>query len=128
MQLKVTIADIILFVIFLALSVSSYALLQKVFPPGAVVTIKSKGKTVYVLPLNKDKKVTIETSQGKNSVEIKQGRVRIADADCPRKLCMKQGWINRGSLICLPNRLIVTVESAIEDDIGDADSLDAVTR
>ena len=128
LQLKVTSADIILFVTFLLLSLTSYTIVQTVFPPGAIVSIKSRGKTLYVLPLNRDKKVTVENSHGRNCVEIKQGRVRISDADCPQRLCMKQGWIDRGSLICLPNRLIVTVESGIYDDKQDSSSLDAITR
>jgi hypothetical protein len=124
LQLKITLGDKVLFITLIFLSLSSYVLLHKIFPSGSVVIIKVKDKTLYVLPLNKDKSVTIETSYGINTVEIKNGRVAVTDADCPQKFCIKQGWINRGSLVCLPNRLIVTVESTSTDKNG----LDAITR
>ena len=128
MRLKVTIADKVLFIALILLSLTSYALLHQIFPPGAVVSIKLRGETLYVLPLNEDKTITVEDSNGRNVIEIKQERVRISDASCSQKLCMKQGWINRGSLICLPNRLIVTVESRTKDNRKNNNTLDAVTR
>lgn len=51
---------------------------------------------------------------GTNILEIKDGRARLTNADCPDKLCVRQGWIQyTGQCItCLPNKLTVTLLGA----------------
>ena len=41
----------------------------------------------------------------------------MSDADCPDKLCIHQGRIHKNGqwIICLPNRVAVTIEGAAED-------------
>lgn len=54
---------------------------------------------------------TIPVNGGTNLLEIKGNRARLVDADCPDKLCVRQGWIQyTGQCItCLPNKLTVTI-------------------
>ena len=56
------------------------------------------------------------------TVEAEQGRVRVSHSACPSQDCVHTGWVSRsgGQIICLPNRLVVTVTG------GGADA-DAVT-
>ncbi len=46
-----------------------------------------------------------------NTVEIKNGSVKITGADCKNQLCVKQGTVKMAgeSIICLPNKVIVEV-------------------
>ncbi len=61
------------------------------------------------------------TSQdgGRNVVEVSSGRIRILEADCPDKLCVKQGFLPDSllPLVCLPHRLVIQLapETAIDD-------------
>ena len=56
-------------------------------------------------------------SQGRDSGssgdlgECRQGRVRVSHSDCPARVCVKHGWIERTGerIVCVPNRLIVEV-------------------
>lgn len=131
MQLKlktsVTLADKILFIFLLALSLSSYFLLNHFFPGGNMVYIKHGEKLLYVLPLQENQTVTVTVPEGRNVVEIKGGRVRIADATCPRKLCTKQGWISRGALVCLPNKVVVMVGQSASGKVKKS-QYDGITR
>lgn len=45
------------------------------------------------------------------TVEAEPGRVRVLHSDCPSQDCVHTGWVSRsgGQIICLPNRLVVTV-------------------
>jgi len=57
-------------------------------------------------------------------VETDYGRIRVLEANCPDKWCIRQGWITTGSgpIVCLPQRIVIRV-------VGDSDSdfeLDAV--
>ena len=59
---------------------------------------------------------------GSNILVIADGRAWLTEANCPDLLCVKQGKIHYAgqSIICLPNRLTVTVEG------GESDGVDAV--
>ena len=80
--------------------------------PGSSVVVEIDGKTVASYPLDTDGVFVL--NGGTNTLEIKDGRARISDADCPNMQCVRQGWISRGgqSIVCLPNKLIVTVTSS----------------
>lgn len=57
-------------------------------------------------------------------LEYKVGAVRVAKSQCPGKDCVHTGWATKAGsqIICLPNRLIVTVKG------GAALSFDAITN
>jgi hypothetical protein len=70
------------------------------------VVIEVDNKPLYRFPLSVDR--TIET--GGLTVEIKDRRVRVLTAECPNKLCVKQGWIEHGAIICLPLKTVITIK------------------
>ena len=83
----------------------------KIVPQGHTVIIKMNNKPVYLLPLDKDRIVSVDGPLGKSTVEIKNNRVRIVDSPCPNRLCVHQGWIEKGIIVCLPNRVTVSIDS-----------------
>ncbi|ADL07501.1 NusG domain II-containing protein [Thermosediminibacter oceani] len=50
---------------------------------------------------------------GELIIEVDRDRVRVVSADCPDKDCIRQGWASRPGqmLVCLPNRVVVKIES-----------------
>ena len=102
-----------------------WALLRLTKPAGAEAVVTVDGETVAVLPLDRDAVRTVGEDRGfSNTVEVSGGRVRVRDADCPDRLCVRQGWLSRDgeSAVCLPHKLTVTVRG------GKAPSVDAVAR
>lgn len=77
------------------------------------------GRVVALLRLGQDR--VFEVGDAGVTVEVRAGRVRVAESDCPRKVCVRTGWISRPgrAIVCAPNRLLVEV-------VGDA-GLDAET-
>jgi len=53
------------------------------------------------------------TTLGKMVLEVRNGRIRVAESDCPNKICCYEGWISRPgqSLVCLPNRVLIEIPS-----------------
>lgn len=49
----------------------------------------------------------------RNEVEVRPGSIGIISADCPDKLCVRQGFIHTSLLpvTCLPNRLVIQIRS-----------------
>jgi hypothetical protein len=104
-----TVADKILLSVLLLLSFSGIIFVKEVFSKGRVVLIEVEGRPVYVLPVDKDRTVSVEGPLGKTVVEIRNHKVRVTESPCHNKLCIKQGWIESGSIICLPNRVVVII-------------------
>ena len=87
----------------------------------AVVTIDGKEYGRY--PLNKDVTETIETTDDKyNVISIHDGECEISDASCPDQICVHHNHIkyNGQTIVCLPNKLVVTIENGKDDDIDGA--------
>ena len=62
--------------------------------------------------LSKDQEISI--NGGTNILTIKDGKADMKEADCPDQLCVHQKAIskNHESIICLPHKVVVEVESA----------------
>ena len=104
-----TSADRVLFLLLLLLSLSGILFVKEVLPVGRTVHIEVNGRPSYILPLDKDRTITVEGPLGKTLIEIKDQRVRVTDSPCRNKLCIQQGWVRSGTIICLPNRVVITV-------------------
>lgn len=80
------------------------------------VSIQVNGNEINTIEFTKDnigEKYKIETEYGYNILEIGDGEIKIIDASCLDKLCIKQGTISEVGqlLVCLPNRLIIEIKS-----------------
>ncbi len=85
------------------------------------ISIQVDGKEYKKIIFDKKiigKTIPIETKFGYNLIEIGDEEVRVIEASCPDKLDVLQGAISKpGQLIvCLPNRLVVEIKGALEDD------------
>mgnify|MGYP001024328138 FL=1 len=52
-----------------------------------------------------------------NQIEIRDGAIGITAADCPDKLCVRQGFLHTPGIpiTCLPNRLVIQIRPAEPD-------------
>ena len=71
------------------------------------VTIDGKIEGEWRLKENR----SIVLNNGSNILTIENGKAKMTSADCPDKICMKEGWISHTGecITCLPNRILVTV-------------------
>ncbi len=51
---------------------------------------------------------------GKMQIKVKDGKIRVTQADCPQHLCVTMGWIryNGQSIVCVPNKILIEIKSA----------------
>ena len=106
-----------IFVIFAILFI-----LNSTAKKGMAVQVRVDGDVFATYSLGKDGKYPI-IKNGKNILIISDGKAYINEADCPDKLCVKQGKISRvgRNLICLPNKVVIEVLS--EDDETKVDAV-----
>lgn len=76
-----------------------------------VAVVSVDGRELCRMPLDEEREFVWE---GRVVVRAHEGAVRVWQADCPDQLCVRQGEISHSgqSIVCLPNRLAVTLESA----------------
>lgn len=104
--------DIVLIIMILVIAVLCLLLHRIVGEKSAdYITVKVNGKIEGVYSLADDRE--IELNHGSNILKIKNGEADMVSADCPDQLCVKQKAIskNKESIICLPNKIIVEVDS-----------------
>lgn len=87
---------------------------------STMVEVYVDGELYGSYPLEEEQTVDIN---GTNRLIIEGGTADMDWADCPDKLCVHQKSISRNgeSIICLPNKVVVTIVSNEEPE------LDAVT-
>ena len=109
MNRKNLIRDIALILIILALSTVILIVTRSRREQGAYVVVMVQNEEIARFSLDVDG--TYDINGGTNTIEIKDGRVRMLEASCPNHLCIHQGWIRLEgqSIVCLPNKVIVTV-------------------
>ena len=76
------------------------------------VTVKVNGEIQGVYSLSEDQ--DIEINGWTNRLKIRNSTADMTEADCPDKLCVNQRAVSKNgeSIICLPNKVIVTVDSS----------------
>lgn len=97
-------------------------------PIKKTAEIVQNGKVIETIDLNEvDNPYDINVDDGAggfNTVHIEKDEISISDANCPDKLCVKQGKIKNSvyPIVCLPHKLVVKIKTETNDS-----EIDAVT-
>lgn len=98
-----------------------------------VAEIYQDGRLLYRIPLreiHENRTLVIEGGDGcRNEIEIRPDGVGVISADCPDKLCVRQGFINNDRLpvVCLPNRLVIRLCLGSQKSSHNLTNVDGIT-
>ncbi len=113
--------DIILISVLLAAGVIMLFAWRTGVADGARVQVTVDGSIYGTYSLSKENTIEIKDDDGNvtNTLLISGGKADMISADCPDHLCVNQRAISKEkeSIICLPNKVVVTVISGEESDI-----------
>ncbi len=87
---------------------------------GDTVVVTVDGEEYARFPLNEERDIIISGKNGLNNhLIIKNGEADVTDADCPDKICVHQKKIkyNGETIVCLPNKVVIEIESSREGGI-----------
>ena len=104
-----TLADRLLFIILISVSIAGIFISREALSHGSDVIIEIDGKPAYTLPLYANRLLSVGGPYGNTLIEINGGKVRVKEADCRNQICVKEGWISKGVIVCLPNKLVIIV-------------------
>ncbi len=101
-----------------------FAHFQMVKGSRAVIYVADKKYGWYDLA-GPRQELTVPTRIGPVRVEVGGGTVRVLHSPCPNKICMKTGAIRmvHSEIVCMPARLLVTVEGDGGEDAGGTDAV-----
>ena len=88
------------------------------------VRITVNGEEYGTYSLAENQKISINDT---NVCEIKDGKVKMIEADCPDHLCMKQPAVGSsgGTIVCLPNKVVIEGEKTADSET-DSSAFDTV--
>lgn len=110
--------DYVVFALIILLSSGIFLMSRNTVVEAAekqvVISVDGKVEGRYTLSENENKSYTIDNKFGKNTFTITNDGVHMTESSCKDKICMHMGHITEigDSIICLPNRLIISLESA----------------
>jgi hypothetical protein len=113
---RTTKIDLVLIILVLFLSTSSIIWVSvnriKQSPLPKVASIYQENMKLQEIDLEKDGITSI--LNGKMKIEVKSGKIRILDSDCPQKICVKMGWIDNSgqTIVCIPNHVLIEIKSS----------------
>ncbi len=115
-----------LIIIFVVIALIAIVFYGKNRDQGDKVIVKIDNEVRYEFLLNKEQEVIIKLDdQESNTLVVKDGKADIVDATCPDHLCvnMKSISLEGESIVCLPHKLIVEIQS-----VGNRSELDAMVQ
>ena len=87
---------------------------------SANVVVTIDGEVYGTYPLSEDRTERIELPDGSyNILIISDGYADVTEASCPDQICVKHNHIrySKEAIVCLPNKVVVTVEGGEDNDI-----------
>ncbi len=96
---------------------------------GDMLLVEQDGVVIKKLPMDEDTEYRAEYGGHYNTVVIKDKRAYIKEADCQDQICTHMHPIEKEgqTIICLPNRLYLELESKGKDE-KDEDAIDKVVN
>lgn len=109
--------DFVAVAMVLAVLIASIVMLTA--KKGSTVEVYVDGKLTYSYSLDKNRTFEVDCDNGKNVVEIKDGKVSVIDADCNNRACVKSKAISKKGeqIVCLPHKLIVVIKGGSEGEL-----------
>lgn len=114
--------DVVLLIFYIVLTVAmtGYVVKDKMDAKAGAVQVYSDGQVVKRISWPaEDQTFEVKNDIGKITVQIKDGKVSVVDADCHDKICVHTKAIDQGGemIVCLPNKMYVEIKKS--DDAKD---------
>lgn len=89
-----------------------------------VAIVQNENGILCELSLSENTTFNATSELGTNVVVVEDGKIYIADADCPGHDCISQGKISESSqtIVCLPHKLWIEIKS-VNDGITNSEEM-----
>ncbi len=118
-------ADWLLIGLILAVAVAGQLYLAAHAGRGSVAEVGLDRRVVLRLPLNRPGETTVEGRLGPLHLRVADGKIRVVDAPCRHKVCVRMGAKGRAgeTIVCVPSHLVIRILGPVAEG-----GVDAVSR
>jgi hypothetical protein len=119
--------DYLLTLALLGLSVWSFFPLSRAVAGNArLAQVYHEGRLIRQLDLTDNRRVDV--ADGKMTLEVSGGRIRVLKSDCAGGVCMRTGWISHPpqTIVCAPHRMAVAISGGRAPPADEASKCDAI--
>lgn len=86
--------------------------------------IKHDGQVIQHINLssvNTTETLTFNYEGIRQVIVAEKGRIRFSESDCPDKICVKTGWLNKpgDKAVCMPSKVVITI-------VGENNKVDSI--
>ena len=109
---RVTVLDALLVAALLALPGWALVTSWRAAREQPVAYIYHNNRLLGAYQLARDQVIVIgDKARPHMKIEIKDGRIRVAESDCPKGVCKQAGWVRTPgrSIVCVPNKVLIEV-------------------
>lgn len=98
-------------VIIIVIVILIVVLSQKSSANGETAAVRLDGNVILEMALNEDMQVPIQSKEGYNIVQVKEGTANVIEADCRDQICVQHAGISKKgeTIVCLPHKLVVEI-------------------
>ena len=78
-----------------------------------VVVKNNNDNILLTFNINEDNYYELKGKYGDFNIEVKDGKCRAINVDCPNQICVHTGWISANNplpIVCLPNGIVVQID------------------
>lgn len=104
--------EIVIVFAIIALALSSHLLKPK--RSNGMIVVYYHKKVLKKIAPEASGTYTFHGDKGVFHLQVKKGRYRAIDVDCPNQICVHTSWVKAGeekSIICAPNAISVVYEN-----------------
>ncbi|SJZ76554.1 hypothetical protein SAMN02745116_01362 [Pilibacter termitis] len=116
LELKIKTWDIIILTCLLLASFTPWVITSIQHQNNSKVTyvaeLRANNKKIRTFDLSKNTTFEYKDKDGDyNKIVVKDGKIRIVEANCADQICVRRGWISQGgqTIVCLPHKLVIEV-------------------
>ena len=70
-----------------------------------------KKKALKKIDLSINDTYSVKGFNGEVIIEVNNNKLRVKKEDSPLHICSKQGFTNKGSIVCLPNKIVINFKN-----------------
>lgn len=100
-----------IYLILFVLVVSSLLLLFTYKSNSNCAIVYYDNNEVLKIDLNVDDNYKVDGYNGDVFIEVKDNKLRVSKENSELHICSHQGWMNSGSIVCLPNKVVINFEN-----------------
>lgn len=107
---RVTVLDLLLIAGLLGLPGWALVTSWRATREQPVAYVYHNNRLLGAYQLDRDQVVVIgDKARPDMKIEIKDGRIRVAESDCPKGVCKHVGWARTPgrSIVCVPNKVLI---------------------